>query len=85
MEQTWRGNATAKRQRISSKQPTKAPDRRKHFGDNGNSAPNCVTLIIAPRRAMTRLLLRQQGCLLAEPMFERLGVDFDRLIQRHVH
>src|ERR1700722_4694445 len=34
---------------------------------------------------MIRLLLRQQGRSLAVPMFERLGVDFDRLIQGHVH
>jgi hypothetical protein len=79
------GHRDDKRERISSSQQMEAPDHRKHFSDNGDSAPNCVTVIIALRRAMRRLLIRQQGGSLAEPMFERLGVNFDRLIQRHVH
>jgi hypothetical protein len=47
-----------------------------HFGYRRDSMPDGVTLIIAPRRAMMRLLLRQQRCSLAESMLERLGVDF---------
>ena len=68
-----------------------------HFGYRRDSMPDGVTLIIAPRRAMMRLLLRQQRCSLAESMLERLGVarareggDGEiavrrRLIQSHYH
>ena len=54
-------------------------------GDTGDATPDSVTFIIAPRRAMIRPFLRQMWGASAEPMLERLGVNFDRLIQSDVH
>ena len=69
-----------------SRQPTDVSSRlMEAFRRPPRLGPDSVTLIIPLRRAMIRLLLRQQGCSLAEPMFERLGGDFDGLSQRHVH
>jgi hypothetical protein len=56
-----------------------------HSGNDGDTLPDGVTFIIALRRAMMRPLPCQQRRSVAEPMLERSGVNFDRLIQRHIH
>jgi hypothetical protein len=55
------------------------------FCDASDPTPDGVPFRVALRRAMIRPLLRPMRGTIAEPMLERLGVNFDRLIQSDVH